>query len=41
MMDEIIKVQHKGVFREMRAASEEPRATEVYAEEPANMLKAQ
>lgn len=40
MMGEIIKAQHKGVFREMRGVSEEPRATKTYTEETSNMLRA-
>lgn len=39
-MNEIIEVQHKGLFREMRRGAEEPRAIKAYTEETSNMLKA-
>lgn len=39
-MNEIIEVQHKGLFREMRGAAKQPRAIKAYTEETLNMLKA-
>lgn len=39
-MNELIEVQHKGLFSEMRGATEEPRAIKAYTEETSNMLKA-